>query len=290
MKKFIFSLIFVLLVPVLLFPQTEQQQKMNFRSQNNTSNSTTTNPSVSSKVTNTETTQKIEFRNSEQKSNTTTSTNFLPRTPYYVNRWNRWGAPSFYSYYDPFFYTNSFGLRTPARIYYQRDGRRDTIFGKKNNFRLGINLSTKNQIGAWMTIGRNVYFKSSLHKTISSDQSQFYSNITMDVVQSWVQSNPSQNYQLDNIVEGWALYLGVGKEIKNFGVNLSLGIGREKNNFQYFDGTYILSNNGKYSFKNFVDNYTSMSVGVTHDYKFLSIMADYDPFRKAFFLGAGINF
>ena len=53
---------------------------------------------------------------------------------------------------------------------------------------------------------------------------------------------------------------------------------------------YILSNNGKYSFKNFVNNYTTLSLGLTYDYKFLSISADYDPVRNNFYLGTGFNF
>ncbi len=82
----------------------------------------------------------------------------------------------------------------------------------------------------------------------------------------------------------------MGREFKNIGVNLSLGVGRETENYQFFDEYYQLSNNGKYSFKNFVDDYVTVSIGVTHDYKFLSLNAEVDPIRKTFWLGTGFNF
>jgi hypothetical protein len=96
--------------------------------------------------------------------------------------------------------------------------------------------------------------------------------------------------RLENITKGWSVYLGFDRELKYFGFNLSLGIGNEQENFQFYDEFNILSNNGKYSFKNFVDNYVSMSFGLTHDYKFVSISTDVDPIRKIFWLGAGFNF
>lgn len=289
------NLLFLLLLPCLVFGQTEKDQKTILR---NGSSTTPTTSSSQSQVS-----QKVEIRNNStyQSSPTLgnnstyyqpkTTTNYRPR-PHWdgYTRWNRWGAPYSYRNYYEYQYLNRYGVRTPYRIYEYFDGTKDTIVSKKKKIRFGVNMSTKNEIGGWFTIGRSVYFKAQFDKTLYTDESTFYSNITMDIVQSWVTSNPSQNYKLDNITQGWSLYLGVGKEFKNFGANISLGFGYEKDNFQYFDGLYILSNNGKYSFKNFVDNYTTLSFGLTHDYKFLSLSADYDPIRNNFYLGVGFNF
>lgn len=283
MKNVILNLIFMFFVPFSVYCQTEQQQKINIRNGNSSNTSSSA-----------EQQQKTQIKSSQQ-SYQPQIPNFnqpIRHNPYslYYDRWNRWGAPYSYMYYENIFYRNRWDYRAPARIYYLNNGNKDTIFSKKNKTRLGLNLGTKNQIGTWVTVGKNVYFKGSFNKIVYSNESTFYTNISMDVVQRWVSSNPSQNYKLNDIIEGWNLYLGIGKEFGNFGANISLGIGEEKNYYQYFDGTYILSNNGKYSFKKFFDNYTTFSVGITHDIKFLSLSADYDPIRKSFWLGAGFNF
>jgi hypothetical protein len=288
MKQFLVILLFL---PLFGISQSETQQKEAIR------NNRTTSTQPSTPTTRTETQQKVEIRTQNTTPNynfgTTPNYNFnqrKPYVPYYYNRWNRWGAPyNYISYYD-FYHYDRFGYRTPARIYYKNDNTKDTVISKENKVRIGLNLSTKNKIGGWFTVGRDVYFKASFNKTVYSDQSTFYTNISMDIVRPWVINNPSQNYQLDNIRDEWSLYLGVGREFKNFGANISLGLGYENEKYQYFDGTYILSNNGRYSFKNFADNYTTLSIGLTHDYKSLSFSADFDPIRKDLYLGIGFNF
>ena len=294
MRKSMFTLFLVVSLPILSFSQTERDQKIKIRTESQ-SQTPRPAPQPSNSPRTPEVSQKIDLRNTNQR--TTTQNYSFGTTPiynsrpyYYGNRWNRWGAPYSYSYYNDFYYRNNWGYRTPARVYYQIDGKRDTIYSKKNKTRLGLNMGLNNQIGGWFTVGRDVYFKASVNKTTYLNESTFYSNITMDVVQQWVNSNPAQNYRLHDIEEGWVVYLGVGKEFGNFGANISLGIGEERNYYQYFDGTYILSNNGKYSFNNFYDNYATLSIGITHDFKFLSFSFDYDPIRKDAYLGVGVNF
>ena len=265
-------LLCLILFPSLVFSQTEKDQKIKIRTESRTQTPPPQNPQP------------------QTPPRYTPNYNFGTTGNYNINRWNRWGAPYIYDRYQSYYRYDRFGYGTPGRIYYKSDNTKDTILSKKNKFRLGLNVSTKNEIGGWFTVGKNVYFKAQFNKVIYNDQSTFYSNITMDMVQSWVSSNPTQNYKLDNITEGWSLYLGIGREFKNFGTNISVGFGYEKDNFQYFDGMYILSNNGKYSFKNFINNYTTLSLGITYDYKFLSVSADYDPIRNNFYLGTGFNF
>lgn len=294
MKRF---LLLVFLIPMMVFGQTEREQKQQIRS-GSTSQSNPTRPQQQTQPSH-EINQKLQIReNSTRNSNfnTTPIYNFPPRRNYgfgpvwYPNRWNRWGAPLDYHHYSDFYFSDRWGYRTPARVYYYKNGGQDTIVSKKSKVRLGLNLSSNKEVGGWFTVGRDVYFKASFNKTFGTDESTFYSNISMDVVQNWVNTNPSQNYKLNDITEGWNVYLGVGREFKHFGANVSLGIGKENNNYQYFDGTYILSNNGKYSFRNFVDDYTTLSIGLTKDIKSLSISTDYDPIRNEFYLGLGFNF
>lgn len=291
MRKILFIL---LVLPMVTLGQTERQQKEVIRSGGSTPQVSAPTPRT------TETQQKTQIVTENNTRNynfgATRNYNSNPRNPYnsynpyYLNKWNRWGAPLQYRTYYDFYMFDRFGYRTPARVYYKIDNSQDTIVSKENKVRVGLNLSNRNKIGGWFTVGRDVYFKASFNKTVYSDQSTFYTNISMDVVRPWVLNNPSQNYRLNDIRDEWSMYLGVGREFKNFGANISLGFGYENEKYQYFDGTYILSNNGRYSFKNFSDDFMCLSVGLTHDYKSWSFSADYDPFRKDMYLGVGFNF
>lgn len=284
MKKFIFCTILTLTVSISSFSQTERDVKLSIRT-----NTPSQSSSSQSRITSTEIFDKQQIRRENERPKTI----FIPNPPPAWggiggwNQWYRWGAPySFNSFYDWDVY-DRWGYRRPARIFQLSDGRRDTVLSKKNKVRLGINFSTNNEIGGWVTIGNTVYFKGQFNKIISSDRSEFYNNPDVNFYNA---SSVWNDKRLEDITKGWSVYLGVGREFKYFGVNLSLGIGNEQENYQFFDELYILSNNGNYSFKNFVDNYVSTSIGITHDYKFLSISADFDPLRKTFWLGTGFNF
>lgn len=283
--KHIFFL--VLLFPSITFSQTEREQKAIIRSGTQTQSTVPPTRTNSNEIF-----QKQEIR---RESSAPKNVIVSPQRPLYGNtwgfnrwdRWNRWGAP--YSYLD-FYEWNTYdrwGYRTPARIYQYSDGKRDTIVSRKNKTRLGINFSTDNQVGGWITVGRAIYFKGQFSKVISQDRSEFYTHPRVNFYNATFNWN---DQRLSNISKGWSVYLGLGREFKNLGINLSLGFGNETENYQFFDETYELSNNGKYSFKNFMDDYMTLSLGLTHDYKFLSINAEVDPIRKTFFLGTGFNF
>jgi len=281
MKKFIFCLIFILSVPILSFSQTERDQKLSIRTQSQSNNT-----SGSSRITSNEVFQKQEIRRESQEPKTTVIYQPTPRWNSW-NRWNSWGAPYYFNNFYQFDHYDRWGYRRPARVYETNNGKFDTIISKKSKFRFGLNVSTNNQVGAWFTIGRALYFKGSFNKIITSDKSEFYNNPQISFYNA---TSVWNDKRLEDIMKGWSTYFGFGREFKNFGVNLSVGLGEEETNYQFFDELYILSNNGNYSFRNFVDNFVSVSVGVTHDYKFLSLSADYDPIRKTFWLGAGFNF
>lgn len=284
MKNLLFLLIFT---PLFVLAQNEKEQKSNIR--NNTQSSTQNSPN---RVTNTEIYQKQEIRRETQPPKQTI---IIREQPYYGrpwgfnswDRWNRWGAPySYVNYYDWDIY-DRWGYRKPARIYQLADGKNDTIVSKKNKTRIGFNFTSDNQVGGWITVGKGVYFKGQFSKYINQDKSEYYSHPDVNFYNA---TNVWKDQRLEDITKGWSMYLGVGREFKNIGVNISLGFGQETENFQFFDEYYQLSSNGKYSFKNFVDDYMTLSFGVTHDYKFLSINGDFDPIRKTFSLGAGFNF
>lgn len=284
MKKTLFLLFFL---PFFGYSQSEQVQKANIRNQ-------PTQPSVnSSRITSLdEIVKKQEIRKESQR-----PPNNVVVNPHPIygnnwgwnrwNNWNRWGAPySYMGFYD-WDYFDRWGTRRPARIYQLQSGKLDTVISKKVKTRAGLNFSSDNQIGGWFTVGRSTYFKGQFSKVITKDNSEYYNHPDVNFYNAITVWN---DQRLNDITKGWSAYLGVGKEFKNIGVNLSLGLGQEKENYQFFDEYYQLSNNGKYSFKNFIDNYTTLSVGITHDYKFLSLCGDFDPIRKTFWFGAGFNF
>ena len=282
MRRFIFFLFFILSVPIFAFSQTEQQQKSAIRTQSNVSlNSTSSSRTMSSELFDKQT-----IRNESRRE---TTVPIVHTNPFWNpwNRWNRWGAPYSFMRYDDFFFFDRFGYRRPARIYYSNNNRIDTVVSRKTKTRLGLNFSSNNQLGGWLTVGRAFYFKGQFQKTLVTDRSEFYTHPDVNFYNA---TTVWGDQRLSDITKGWSLYLGVGREIKNLGINLSLGIGNETENFQFFDEYYQLSNNGKYSFRNFVDNYVSFSLGITHDYKFLSLNADVDPLRKNILVGVGFNF
>lgn len=281
MKKFIFLINFVLTVSICAFSQTERDQKLSIRN-----NSQTSIPSQSRTQTNQEIIQKTTIKQEESQPKYNTIYPIVrPNRNFY--RWNRWGAPYQYRGFYEFHAYDKWGYKFPVRIYEKDNGTKDTIPSKKSKFRFGVNFSTKNEVGAWFTLGRAIYFKGELNKVIVTDVSKYYTNPNVNFYNATTVWN---DQRLDNITKGWSIYLGLGREFKNFGVNLSLGLGEEQNNYQFFDEFYILSNNGNYSFRNFLDEYVTFSFGINHDYKFLSINADFDPIRRNFFLGAGLNF
>jgi hypothetical protein len=278
------TIIILFFLPLLAFSQSERDQKANIR--NNTQSQSSNSQA---KINSNEIFQKQDIRRETQNPRQPVRINQQPiyRNPWGYNRWNRWGAPySYMNFYDWDVY-DRWGYRTPARIYQYSNGKTDTIVSKKNKTRLGINFSSNNEVGGWITLGKGVYFKGQFSKIISQDRSEYYTHPDVNFFNA---SSVWNDQRLEDITKGWSVYLGVGREFKNLGVNLSLGFGKETENYQFFDEYYQLSNNGKYSFKNFVDDYVTLSVGVTHDFKFLSITGDFDPIRKTFWLGTGFNF
>lgn len=290
MKRF---LLLVFLLPMMVFGQTEKEQKQQIKNGGTTQSSPTRpQPQQSTQEIN----QKREIRSNSTRNpnfNTPPNYNFPPRwnsgfgPVWYSNRWNRWGAPLNYHHYNDFYYSDRWGYRTPARVYYYKNGGQDTIISKQNKVRLGLNLSSNKEIGGWFTVGRDIYFKTSFNRTVSEDKSTFYNHPGVNFYNSTVVFSDKR---MEDITKGWSVYFGVGREFKNLGVNMSLGFGQDVENYQFFDEYYELSNNGRYSFRNFVDNYTTLSVGLTKDIKSLSLSTDYDPIRKQFYFGLGFNF
>lgn len=277
MKRF---LILLFLIPIIGFSQTEREDKLRIKRGGPTATAQTS-----------ETQQKILKREeyySQQKQSFETNNNVFNGNTYFNNydwRWRMWGAPmSGFVNYTPSFYYDRFGLRQPSRIYRMANGEEKTVKGEKTHWRLGLSYNTDNQLGGWVTTGNKTFFIAEYCSFVPNDQSSFVPGLTMDYVITW------NDRQLDNIVNGGVIYGGAGVKTGVIGIYLMPGYGWESNNFQFFDELFILSNNGKYSFPNFQENYFTGKFGVLADIKTLSIKLDYNPFRNNLNFGAGIVF
>lgn len=268
-------LVILLLLPLSVFPQTERDQKLSFRNRTKTT-----------QTTNTEQSEKTTIRRTEiDRRNTPTNTPIFYGPSYYDYHrfdWIRWGAPIHgYSGFYPFYYYDRFGFRQPARIYTYENGKKDTIRGERQHIRLGLSFNTDNQIGGWFTYGNKRFFILEYSSYLSNDRSTYLSDLTMDIVIPW------NDQRLEDITKGGVIYAGGGYKLNRFGFYIMPGYGWERNNFQFFDEFYVLSNNGKYSFPNYKENYFTGKVGVIYDYKFLTTKVDYNPFRNIINLGVG---
>ena len=281
MKKFFLHLFTALILPIGGFSQSEKDQKTSIRSSNYSNSTISPNRSeINDKII----IKQDSYRNQYQ-----------PRTqpiiyndPWVWNRWNRWGAPFYgYSYFDTWYYNDLYGRRIPTRTYFYPNGKRDTIYGKPTSFRIGLNYSTKNELGGWITIGNKNFFYLELNGVSSNDKSTFYSDPRVNFVQS---TQIWKDERHNDLSKGSSFYFGVGTVIKNTKPFISLGWVKEKKYYQFYDETLILSNNGFYSFENYSKSFLSAKLGVIQDFNKLSVKGDFNPFQNTFTFGIAFNF
>ena len=192
------------------------------------------------------------------------------------NRWNMWGAPGFgWNYYSPMWYWNDWGYRQPARVYVYDNGRKDTIKGKKPIINFGIQFTNDKQVGGFFTIGNKGYFITEYNSSVERDNSTFFpsgkiTQVDFPMVNDLVQRN--------------SFYIGAGKRIKRTGVHLMIGTVSEDVKWRGKDDI------GYITFPKYLDRFTTMKVGVLHDYKNFTIKVDYDPIITNGTFGLGVNF
>jgi hypothetical protein len=194
------------------------------------------------------------------------------------NRWDMWGAPGFganWWFWQPSWYWNDFGYRQPARIYVYKDGKRDTIRGKKPIISFGIQRTSDKQLGGFFTIGGKAYLVTEYNSSLERDNSTFFpfANITQvdfPLVSDLIQRN--------------SFYIGAGKRIKRTGAHFMIGTISEDAKWRGKDDL------GYITFPKYLDRFTTIKVGALHDYKNFTIKADYDPVINSGTFGLGINF
>lgn len=293
MKKIILTSILSLMTVVSLAQSSERQQKLDIRGGNYFSPNTFSNSQQFRSNFNNEYRQKYSAREENRPRPTKPGSNIIAGPGFYdpwwdmgwgFNRWSMWGAPAWgFNYWSPGFYFDPWGYRQPMRIYHYENGKKDTIRGKKTTISFGLQSTTSGEIGGYLTAGNRNYFIVDFSRKNPNNSSVYYPRLFVDQVMEW------NDKRLPNIDEGWSIYMGLGKRFNRTGLHFMLGYIEEDNYFQYFDETYILSNNGRYSLNNFSRNFISAKVGVTHDLKRVTLKGDVDPFRRNLTIGLGVN-
>lgn len=293
MKKI---LLFLTLIPTLSTGQVSDWRK---KSNTSSSQNTIPPPSNDTRRTTDETPKISSWRKDPPKSETPNYYN-PPRRPlstfyspnyFGPNRWYGWGAPTFFDYWTPSFYYNSWGYREPARIYY-REGRRDTVRGRKVHFSFGFQTTAfKDQAGGWFTIGDRVYFIGEFNAPINIEDQYFASNKTIwnyynDIM--IVNGSPftiNQLFPLQKDLEiNNSYYVGLGKKIKRTGFHFLVGLDNTKKRYRYKDDvgyiTFPKSNKKMFTIK----------AGALMDIGIFTIKLDADPLTQRVTVGTGLNF
>jgi len=208
--------------------------------------------------------------------------NIIIRDPYWGmnhwgwNRWDMWGAPGFgWNYWQPSWYFNDWGYRQPQRIYVYDAGKADTIKGKKPIISFGIQIVGSKQIGGFFAMGNKTYFITEYNTTFESDNSTFFPYGKIAQVDFPMVSD---------LVEQRSFYVGIGKRIKRTGIHMMIGSVTEDVKWRGKDDI------GYITFPKYKDRFTTVKVGVLHDYKNFTLKIDYDPIISNSVFGLGINF
>jgi hypothetical protein len=271
MKKILFVLV---LLPIISFSQISSWRNNTSPTQSNTKVTT------SNEIVRVSPSDGVSSWRRDAPSNQNNRPNVVITRPYYNNfgwnRWDMWGAPTFgWNYWNPMWYWNDWGYRQPARIYVYKDGKQDTIKGKKPIISFGLHHTTNKQLGAFFTVGNKGYFIMDFTSTYEIDRSTFFPYGRLDIVDFPL---------IDDLVKSRSVYLGAGKRFKRTGFHAMLGFGNERILFRGKDAV------GEITFPKSNTKFTSIKIGVMHDFKNLTLKFDSDPIRGYSQFGVGMNF
>lgn len=286
MKK----LIFLLLLPIFVFSQSnERQQKQQVR---NSGTYSPTQPTIQPNR-QTYTPQSSEFSQKysirEQNRSSYNKNNYRPviiNDPYWNMGWNRWNPRFGWNSWYPYYWYDNWGYRNPARVYIYENGARDTIKATPPHGSFGLQYGINNELGVWATLGKKVYFIVDFSKNTNRGVSTYYPLLTLDKVLPW------SDRRLSDEINTSLFSVGLGKKInKNVGLHISLGFGSEERRFKFYDEMYILSNNGQYSIPNYRKTTTTMKMGAIVDIsRNFTTKFDYDLGRGNISYGLGLKF
>lgn len=302
MKKLIFSFLLTLISPIFLHSQSlERQQKQSVRDFGTYSPSSGGfSPSTSQRnnFNNNEFSQKYSAREQNRQYYNRNNNRNVIIDPYWnswgwgwgMNDWYwgmyRWNAPFGWNNYQSFVWYDNWGYRNPGRVYVYENGKKDTVKIKPLHGSFGVTYSQVPELGGWFTLGREIYLIADYSESFQPDYSMYYPLLTLDKVIPWGDSK--LNDQLNTRV----FSIGAGKMFsKRLGLNVQFSFVKEQKKFKYFDETFILSNNGEYTFPNYSRNFQTIKLGGIYNFSTsFNSKIDYDLERKLWSFGLGVRF
>ena len=268
-------LLFVLLLPTLLFGQVSQW-RTNTPQQSQTSQPTPrVQPSAPQQQNNVSSwrTQTAPIRPGDRYEEQQPlvrryrSTTYNPYGLYYGS----------YGYYQPYPYIwyDDYGWRQRSEIRIYENGRRDTV-SKNLYYTIGLGHTNNKQTSFWGAIGGNKgYFIMDYVMTYEIDRNQYYPYGQINNVDFPLSKNDWKKES--------TFYMGGGKRIGKIGIHGMIGFGSEVIRYQGKDDL------GGISFPKSNSSFTTLKFGIIRDFKFFTIKLDRDPIRNFNQISIGLN-
>lgn len=147
---------------------------------------------------------------------------------------------------------------------------------------IGISKSVR-LIGLFFTVGEDKFLVGDLMFRPNIDNSEFYSNISIQNAIQW------NDERLKDIEKGYRIYVGYGQRIGFISPFVSVGIGSRVVNYQFIDNLAILNGSKSYSFPKFGRSFVGIKIGGLFDFKKFVFKFDLDPINPDFSIGAGFR-
>jgi hypothetical protein len=147
---------------------------------------------------------------------------------------------------------------------------------------IGLSKSVR-LYGLFFTIGEDKFLIGDLMFRPNLDNSEFYSNISIQDAIQW------NDERLNDIEKGYRIYVGYGQRMGLISPFISAGIGSRVINYQFIDDLGILNGSKSYSFPKFGKSFVGIKVGGLFDFKKIVIKFDIDPINPDFSIGAGFR-
>lgn len=147
---------------------------------------------------------------------------------------------------------------------------------------IGLSKSVR-LYGLFFTIGEDKFLIGDLMFRPNLDNSEFYSNISIQDAIQW------NDERLNDIEKGYRIYVGYGQRMGLISPFISAGIGSRVINYQFIDDLGILNGSKSYSFPKFGKSFVGIKVGGLFDFKKIVIKFDMDPINPDFSIGAGFR-
>ena len=185
---------------------------------------------------------------------------------------------NYYNGIDDFRFRNYSNVRYSNPYYYNSP----TIVPTPFRGTIGLSKSVR-LIGLFFTVGEDKFLVGDLMFRPNLDNSEFYSNISIQNAIQW------NDERLNDIEKGYRIYVGYGQRIGLISPFISAGIGSRVVNYQFIDDLAILNGSKSYSFPKFGRSFAGIKFGSLFDFNKFVAKFDIDPINPDFSVGVGFR-